>query len=222
MTPGVRVMNAPQHTIVKVCGLTSLEDARTASEAGAHWLGFIVKGESPRLISADRAGEIASSLPRSITVAVMVSPDPDEALSLARLAHASRIQLHRVDSASWPEDFPVPVSFAVPIAEDGAIIDPLPPARHLVLLDAAHDSLAGGTGRPFPWETARIVAASRPVVIAGGLDASNVGAAIECIRPFGVDASSRLEASPGVKDPDKVRRFTAAVRASDERLNAGA
>src|SRR5881296_3496333 len=86
---------------------------------------------------------------------------------------------------SWPEDFPLPVSFAIPVAADGSIIEPLPSERHLVLLDSAHPSLPGGTGESFPWETARIVAASRPVLLAGGLDGDNVAAAIERVLPYG-------------------------------------
>jgi phosphoribosylanthranilate isomerase len=213
-------MSPIQRTVVKVCGLTRLEDARIASEAGVHWLGFVLKGDSPRLVSAETAGDIAAALPRAIVVAVMVSPSPDEALRLATTAHAARVQLHRVDAHTWPDDFPLPVSYVVPVADDGSLTEPLPAERHLVLLDTAHATLAGGTGERFPWETARVVAASRPVLLAGGLDAQNVAAAIERVRPFGVDASSRLEIAPGLKDPDRVRRFAAAVRACDDRLNA--
>lgn len=206
------------HTIVKVCGLTRPADAEIAAHSGADWLGVIVKGESPRLVAPELGAQIATALPSVIVVAVMVSPTPDEAVRLADRAHATRVQLHRVDAAQWPEDFPLPVSFSVPVAEDGSLTEPLPAERHLVLLDTAHAFRAGGTGRCFPWEFASVVAAARPVLLAGGLDAGNVGDAIERVRPFGVDASSRLESAPGVKDPERVRRFVAAVRACDQRL----
>lgn len=215
-------MTARHRTIVKVCGITRIEDAEVASEAGAHWLGFLLKGEGARLVPAARAAEIARALPRAITVAVLVSPTPEEALRLADRAHAKRVQLHRVDAATWPDDFPLPVSFSVPVAADGSLTEPLPAERHLVLLDTAHGAKAGGTGERFPWEFARVVAATRPVLLAGGLDPDNVGAAIERVRPFGVDASSRLESAPGVKDPERVRRFVAAVRACDERFDGEA
>lgn len=211
-------MNGRHRTIVKVCGLTRLSDAEIASEAGAHWLGVIVKGETPRRASPDLARDIARALPRAIVVAVMVNPTPDEALRLADRAHATRIQLHQVNAAMWPEDFPLPASFSVPVADDGSLTEPLPAERHLVLLDTAHATLAGGTGHSFPWEFARVVAAARPVLLAGGLGVDNVATAIEQVRPFGVDASSRLESSPGIKDPQLVRRFVAAVRACDEHL----
>ena len=214
-------MTKARHTLVKVCGLTRLADARVAREAGADWLGFVLNGDGPRRIAAERAAEIVAAVPGPVAVAVLVGPHPDEALRLAALASAERLQLHRVDPSSWPEDFPLPVSFAIPVAADGSIIEPLPSERHLVLLDSAHPSLPGGTGESFPWETARIVAASRPVLLAGGLDGDNVAAAIERVLPYGVDASSRLESAPGIKDELRVRRFVAAVRASDERRDAG-
>ena len=215
-------MSQPRRTIVKVCGLTRVEDARASRDAGADWLGFILKGESPRRIAPEKAGEIANQVRELVAVAVMVAPDPDEALGLAGRAEAERVQLHRVDPARWPDDFPLPVCFVVPVADDGSLTEPLPASRHLVLLDTAHPILAGGTGAGFPWETARVVAASRAVLLAGGLGGDNVAAAVERVRPYGVDASSRLEVAPGVKDGQKVRDFVAAVRAFDERINATA
>ncbi|HEY2955456.1 MAG TPA: phosphoribosylanthranilate isomerase [Candidatus Eisenbacteria bacterium] len=206
-----------RRTIVKVCGLTRAEDARAALEAGADWLGFILWDESPRAVTPEQMRAIAAPLGEAVAVAVMVAPDPDQALRAAALAGADRIQLHRVDPATWPADFPLPVTFTVPVAQDGSLGAPLPALEHLVLLDTAHPRLPGGTGERFPWETARVVAATRPVLLSGGLDADCVAAAIERVEPFGVDASSRLERAPGIKDAEKMRRFVAAVRSWDER-----
>lgn len=202
-------------TIVKVCGLTRLEDARAALEAGADWLGFILMGESPRRVSPEQARSILDALPGAVGVAVMVSPSPDEARELAIRAGVRRVQLHGVDAASWPRDFPLPVTFVVPVAEDGAMLAPLPDKRDLVMLDTARGQTSGGSGRTFPWFVAATVAAEFQVIVAGGLEGSNVEKMLDQVRPFGVDASSRLEASPGIKDPDKVRRFIAAVRRHD-------
>jgi phosphoribosylanthranilate isomerase len=149
----------------------------------------------------------------------MVAPSPEQALALATRAGARRVQLHRVDAARWPADFPLPVAFSQPVGADGTIAAALPDARHLILLDTADPARAGGTGRVFPWEAAAAIAARRAVLLAGGLDEHNVASAIERVRPFGVDASSRLESAPGTKDPGKVRRFVAAVRACDARLS---
>ncbi len=204
-------------TVVKVCGLTRLEDARAALAAGADWLGFVLKGESPRRVTAEAARAILGALGGApVTVAVLVRPSPEEALRLAGAAGAARVQLHGVDPAAWPADFPLPAAFAVPVADDGALLAPLPARGDLVLLDTADAMRSGGTGRTFPWFVAATVAADFDVMVAGGLDADNVRPMLEQVRPFGVDASSRLESEPGVKDEARVRRFVAAVRAHDE------
>jgi phosphoribosylanthranilate isomerase len=209
------------HTIVKICGITRLEDARHAIATGADWIGFVLQGESPRRIPAGRVRAIVDAIGDVVTVGVMVTPTPEEALLLARESGVTRIQLHGVDPAGWPAEFPLPVAFAVPVAEDGALMTALPRPGDLVLLDTAHAQLAGGTGRTFPWFVAATVAADFSVMVAGGLDGGNVGTMLEEVRPFGVDASSRLESAPGVKDPSRVERFIAAVRAHDLRRNGG-
>ena len=204
-----------RRTLVKVCGLTRLEDARAAHDAGADWLGMVIEGESPRRVSVEIAREITAALDGAVTVGVMVAPTPERALDLARASGVTRIQLHRVDPLAWPRDFPLPVSIVVGVERDGALTAPLPAGEHLLVLDTAHERLAGGTGATFPWDTARVVAASRDVMLAGGLGPENVGDAIRAARPWAVDASSRLESSPGIKDGERVRRFIDAVRASD-------
>lgn len=208
--------DGPRATVVKVCGLMRLADARAAWEAGADWLGFVVKADSPRTISTREAGRIVTALGEATGVAVMVSPTPDEALSLASAMGARRVQLHRVAPTSWPADFPLAVTFAIGVSDSGTFAEE-PAAHHLLMLDTAHAVLAGGTGRTFPWEVAARLSARRDVLLAGGLAEDNVGEAIERVRPFGVDASSRLEVEPGIKDHDKVRRFVAAVRSADAR-----
>ncbi len=206
---------AAHHTIVKVCGITRLADAQAALAAGADWLGIIVKGSSPRRVDVALAAEIVAASGARTAVAVMVTPWPDEALALAGRIGAARVQLHRVDPGEWPADFPLPVAFAVPVEPSGRIAGPLPGAGSLVLLDTSHPTLAGGTGRPYPWHEAAALARGRAVMLAGGLSEENVAAALEQVRPFGVDASSRLESAPGVKDHDRMRRFVAAVRECD-------
>jgi len=204
-----------RRTVVKVCGLTRLEDARAAIEAGADWLGFVVRGGTERHLEPEAAAAIIAALPDVTAVAVMVAPGPDEALATARAIGARRIQVHRVDPSEWPRGFPMPVAFAVPVAADGRLTGRLPSVNDLVLLDTAHETKAGGTGMSFPWDTAVALAARRPVMLAGGLDPDNVALAVDRVRPFGVDASSRLEAAPGIKDHELVRRFVAAVRRQD-------
>jgi phosphoribosylanthranilate isomerase len=207
-------------TVVKVCGITRLEDARVALEAGADWLGLVLYPDSPRRVEMAAAADIVAALPEVTAVAVMVAPPPDQALAAAQRIGARRLQLHRVDPMAWPTDFPLPVAFAIPVGADGRMAGPLPVAHHLVMLDTEHETLPGGTGRSFPWDAAEVLAAHRPVMLAGGLSPGNVGAALERVRPYGVDAASLLESAPGIKDHGLVRRFVAAVRAHDARRGA--
>ncbi len=205
-------------TLVKVCGLTRVEDVRVAVEAGADWVGFVLNGDSPRRIAPEAAATLRAVANGVATVGVMVSPVPDDALALARAAGCDRLQLHRVDPAQWPDDFPLPVTFAIGLHDDGRLSATLPHARHLVLLDAVHAALAGGTGQRIRWDAAGRLAGVRDVILAGGLDDTCVAEAIEQVRPLGVDASSRLESAPGIKDPARVRAFVRAVREIDDRL----
>jgi len=207
-------------TIIKVCGITRLEDARAALDAGADWLGFVLWEGSPRQIASDAAADIIAALPGVTAVAVMVAPRPDEALATARRIGAGRLQLHRVHPTTWPARFSLPVAFAVQVAEDGGLASELPATDHLLLLDTADDTLPGGTGRSFPWERAADLAARRPIMLAGGLGPDNVSEALDRVRPYGVDAASRLETAPGIKDHDRVRRFVSAVRTHDVQRGA--
>jgi phosphoribosylanthranilate isomerase len=198
-------------TIVKVCGITRIEDARVARDAGADWIGFIVHGESPRRITPEQAAEIGAAVPELTRVAVMVGVTPEEALAIATRAGVQRVQIHR-PPITWPAEFPLPAAIVVPVGSDRGIPSPLPDPRHLLMLDSAHPHRAGGTGETFPWDAAIAVAGARAVLLAGGLGPDNVAEAIERVNPYGVDASSRLESQPGIKDAGRVRRFVSAVR----------
>ena len=123
-----------RRTVVKVCGLTNVEDAVIALSAGADWLGFVVHAESPRAIEPSRAADIVAALGRGVVVAVVADAGPDEALAIARRVGAARLQLHRADPAAWPADFPLPCAFASGVDAAGALRDALPAEPHLVLL----------------------------------------------------------------------------------------
>jgi phosphoribosylanthranilate isomerase len=217
-TDAAAAAGASRRTLVKVCGLTRLEDARWALECGADWLGFIVHADGPRRIEPERAAAMVDELGGSAesarwqAVAVISGAGPDEALAIARRAHAHRAQLHRADATRWPEDFPLPCAFAVGVTPEGVLLAGEPPARHLLMLDTSIAGHEGGTGRTWPWAVARSIAERRDVLLAGGLHAENVAEAIHTLKPFGVDAASRLESRPGIKDPEKVRRYVEAVR----------
>ena len=205
-------------TLVKVCGITRLEDARAAVEAGADWIGMIVSGDSPRRIAPERAAAIASALSGATVVAVMVGERPADALALAQRVGAQRVQIHRAPEV-WPEDFAIPAAIVVGVDAAGRLVADPPHGRHLLMLDTAHAEKAGGTGETFPWDAAILHARARLVMIAGGLSPDNVAEAVRRVRPFGVDASSALESAPGIKDRELIRRFIRAVRDA-ERLAA--
>jgi phosphoribosylanthranilate isomerase len=207
-----------RRTVVKVCGLTRAEDARHALECGADWLGFIVEAWGPRQVGAPGMAAIVAALPPgTVTVAVLGGVTPDRALELARAARATRVQLLRADPGTWPAGFPLPCAFVTGMDAEGRPTGPLAPPPHLVHLDTAGPRGAGGTGLAFPWARARETVGDREFMLAGGLDDSNVSEALAVAAPFGVDASSRLESAPGIKDAGKVRRFVAAVREHDAR-----
>lgn len=204
-----------RRTVVKVCGLTRPEDAAWAMSCGADWLGFIVHGESPRRITPEQAARIVNTVGAGVPVAVMVGVSPKQVLDLARRSHAQRVQLHGVSPSGWPDDFPLPCAFTVGVTLAGELKGEEPGAKHLLLLDTSVAGKAGGTGEVWPWAVARPIAARRDVMLAGGLNGDNVAEAIRVLQPFGVDASSSLEASPGIKDAERVRRYVEAARRSD-------
>ena len=168
-------------------------------------------------------GDLAWAVASFFAIPIIAANDvgPIEALKLStstmkkRWSSAARVQLHRVSPRTWPDDFPLPCTFAMGVTPEGGIVGEEPASNHLLLLDTSAGRLAGGTGQVWPWEVARGIVARRPVMLAGGLHADNVAEAVTMLHPFGVDASSALESRPGFKDPDKVRRFIAAVRACD-------
>ena len=191
--------------MVKICGITNLEDALQAWESGASALGFNFYPNSPRYITPHAAAAIVSKLPTGvIKVGVFVNAETKETALLAGL---DVVQLHGDESpAGIPENirtwkaFRVTPDFSIQSLELWPV--------EAFLLDSP-SSAYGGSGNTFDWRQAR--AASRKIVLAGGLDASNVRAAIEQAQPFGVDACSRLESSPGKKDHQKVSQFIQAA-----------
>lgn len=195
-------------TWVKVCGLTREEDVAAAVEAGADALGFVVAERSPRRVDLDRARSLMDG-PPALRIVVTADATPEEVLEAASMTAADGVQPHGRHSgnaaalAAAAGLFvlrPVPVTVAGPsIALDDVETGTVP------LLDTADAQILGGTGRPFDWSL--IGPSSRRYVLAGGLGPDNVEAAIRATGAWGVDASSRLEASPGVKDPDKVVAF---------------
>ena len=201
----------------KVCGLTRLTDALHAVKHGATAVGFVFWPKSPRFIAPELAAGIIRELPGTvIAVGVFVNQPIDEITRIAAQTGIAAIQLHGDEPPAYAPALPWPVLRATALDEvNGSLMD-WPPDT-LLLLDVHDPARRGGTGRTIDWSRAAGIAAVRRIVLAGGLTPDNVGAAIDAVRPYGVDVSSGVEEAPGVKNFDKVARFLENARAAFER-----
>jgi len=201
-------------TRIKMCGMTTVDDALMAVEAGADAIGLIFWPGSTRAVGIERAQAITRALPPLVsTVGVFVDETPDRVRTVADAVGLSGVQLHGAEVvADWAR-FPRPVLKAMPLEQYET--SPWRTARAAILVDAHDPVTIGGTGRTIDWDVARAIAATRPLVLAGGLTPENVGRAVATVAPWGVDVASGVEQAPGVKDPARVRAFVQAVRAAD-------
>jgi phosphoribosylanthranilate isomerase len=205
-------VNQGRHLFVKVCGITRPEDAVSAAEAGADAVGFVFHAASPRAVTPARAREIGRELgPSVLRVGVFVDAPADV---LARIAGEASLDLLQLHGSEPPEAFaslPCRALKAVKVARGFVARDALRYEGRAagVLLDAGE-----GAGVTFDWSLgAGVRQGAAFLIVAGGLGPENVAGAIAALRPDGVDASSRLESAPGVKDGARVRAFVSAVRA---------
>lgn len=194
----------------KICGITRLEDALLAAELGAAAIGFVFYPRSPRYIEAVAAGRISEQLPqRMARVGVFVNPDPETMIRTAEMAHLTHVQLHGDESCALCEQSPLPVIKTVRNLIEFEKYKKFSAAAFLV--DSKTAEQFGGTGQPADWNFCRQVRERAPVILAGGLAASNVAPAIAAAMPDAVDLSSAVEHAPGVKDHQKLREFFAAL-----------
>lgn len=195
--------------LVKICGITSLADAKASVDAGATALGFNFYSKSPRFIAPEVAASIVSSLPASVRkVGVFVNASPQDVSAIRALAGLDVVQLHGTEDPSrYLSEAPLWRAVRVEAGFEPSQIPEWP--VEAILLDGPAGSLYGGAGVAFDWTAARNLAI--PVVVAGGLGPDNVAEAVRIARPWGVDACSRLESSPGIKDHGKIRAFMDAV-----------
>ena len=208
-------------TWVKICGITSLEDALTAVESGANALGFVFYSKSKRKVDAATVKQIVAELPKSVEkIGVFVEESPAAMEQVAGEAGLTGIQLHLTSMRASPQLTSRVNYLAIPatLAEQAAQLQK-DIAIKAIFIDSGTPSDPGGTGKVFDWEKAgAILAALRErfkIVVAGGLTPSNVGDAIRILRPWGVDVSSGVESSPGKKDPAKIQAFIQAVRQTE-------
>jgi phosphoribosylanthranilate isomerase len=193
---------------VKICGITNLDDALLAVDAGADALGFVFFGPSPRNISPEQAGAIIRRLPPFIqTVGLFVNESLPTINETADACGLDIIQLHGEESAVFCTGVKRRVLKALRV-KDITSLEPM--ASYQVsafLLDAWSPTARGGTGQTFNWDIAASAAKEGKIVLAGGLTTGNITDAIRQVRPYGVDVSSGVEVTPGKKDAVKIHEF---------------
>jgi phosphoribosylanthranilate isomerase len=203
--------------VLKICGITRLTDALHAAQHGATALGFVFWPRSPRYVTPERAAEIIAELPAAITtVGVFVNEEVDRVKAVASSAGVDVVQLHGDEPPELGALTGYPVFRSMTLGNAAEMIEAWPVGTPL-LLDAADLERRGGTGITVDWERAADLARRRRVILAGGLTPENVIQAIEAVNPYGVDVSSGVEESPGVKDFAKVARFLENAREAFER-----
>jgi len=208
-------------TLVKICGITNLDDALRAVSAGADALGFNFYRPSPRYITPDAARTIIDRLseegpPDLLTVGVFVNESADAIKKVADVARVSALQLHGDESPEYCKA--LKSYYLIKVFSTGDEFAPEMVLKYdveAVMLDAVAEKVFGGTGKLSNWSAAQKTRELFPkLFLAGGLSADNVAEAINQVKPYAVDACSRLESAPGRKDHYKVSAFVNAVRAA--------
>jgi len=202
---------------VKICGITRPQDADVAAGLGASALGFIFWPNSPRCVSAAAAKAIAAQVPAGVTkVGVFVDEPVEEIMRIVNEVGLDAVQLHGHETPAFCREVKARASESVSVIKAIGLDDESVKVAQfdpevLLLVDAHDPAKRGGTGRTANWDAARDIAASRRTILAGGLNAANIKLAIRSVRPYGVDVSSGVESSPGIKDPNRLRTFFEAL-----------
>lgn len=198
---------------IKVCGVTCADDIELLVDCGATAVGLNLWPNSPRSVSPEqllRLTDLARG--RLDVVWVTVDLELEELKSLVEQGKPDWVQLHGEQGLDFFEALNAKAFYAVGLKEPSHVADALAAPGKLVLIDARDEKLKGGTGELAPLELALQVAEARTTVLAGGLTPENVGDRIASCRPSGVDTASGVESAPGIKDPEKVRRFCESAR----------
>ena len=196
---------------VKICGITRPVDAASAVEAGANALGFVFWPNSPRFVDPYSARAIAGGLPPFVVpVGVFVNQPVEYVRGVAALVGLGAVQLHGDEDPAYLAGIRYAVIKAVSVGDRPDQLDQWSP-RTMLLLDVRDPVARGGTGRTIDWTAAASIARRRRSLLAGGLTPDNVAEAIALVQPYGIDVSSGVERSPGVKDPARIRALFEAV-----------
>lgn len=204
-------------TRIKICGVTRVEDALLACELGADAIGIVMTPTSPRGVSIENARTIREALPALVDAVVLTHDLPAERVrTIIAAVRPDFVQFHGSEDAAFCESFGVRYTKAIGMQGDMDVLATaaLHPRAVGFVLDGHPPGQQGGRGQTFDWS--RVPPdLDRPILLAGGLNPSNVGEAIRAVRPWAVDLASGVESAPGIKDAGKLRAFFAAVRAAD-------
>ena len=199
---------------VKICGITSVEDAQAVEQAGADAVGLMFYEGSPRHITLEQAKAIVDSLSNSIArVGVFVNSDESFVRQAMEICTLNMLQFHGNEIPEYCKRFEVMTLKAIRVSGESSLEVMERYSTDGFLLDTFTDKALGGTGETFNWELAKkATEKERPIFLAGGLTPENVAEAVKAVRPFAVDVSSGVESEPGKKDAAKVRAFVAAAK----------
>lgn len=201
------------NTRVKICGITTMEDARFCAGAGADFIGFVQHPESPRYVHPEHVAEVLEWVAGPAPVGVFVNRPAEEINRTAEAAGFELVQLHGEEPPTVCAAVERPVIKAFRIEHDASVeqlqhwIAPYEDHVDYLLLDTHHTDLWGGTGEAFNWRVARELSSDLPLFLAGGIGPDNVEEAVVRMRPFAVDLSSSVEETPGTKSFEKLERF---------------
>ena len=200
---------------IKLCGITSLDDARRCVDAGVDALGFIFVPGTPRHVTAETAARIIEALPPFVTpVGVFWDHPAGQVKAIAEECRLGALQFHGDEAPEDLLEHRLPLIKTLKVA-GAADLARMPEYRVAAfLLDSPARWSEGAARPPIPWDVAADAARRHPVLLSAGLTPDNVALAVRRVRPYGVDVNSGVEARPGVKDPAKVRRFVAEARAA--------
>lgn len=206
-------MNNLLRTRVKICGITRIEDALEAVKQGADAIGLVFYPQSPRYVTPEQAAAIASKIPAFVSiVGLFVDADAAKIKQVLSKVRLDLLQFHGDEPPAQCRQFSIPYMKAVRVKTDTNLVQyaaEYADAKAL-LLDAFAEGVPGGTGQVFDW-TLIPQNLALPVVLAGGLNAENVGQAISHVKPYAVDVSGGVEVSKGIKDAAKIAAFMQGV-----------
>lgn len=203
-------------TRIKICGITCVEDALAAVEAGTDAIGLVFYAPSPRAVTIDQAAQICKALPPFITtVGLFVNASCEDVFTISSKLSLGLLQFHGEESPEYCEQFNQPWIKALRVQPSTNIIEIMQPYNKAqgILLDSYVAGVQGGTGTTFDWSLIP-QQSDKPIILAGGLTVENVQQAIQIAKPYAVDVSGGVEITKGIKDHNKMRAFINKVKTS--------